>query len=107
MDEDGLIRILRDFRDRRDWQQFHNPKNLAVSVSIEAGELLEVFQWLTPDESLHLDTARRERLTDEIADVGIYLLLLADAYGISVEKAISDKITRNEIRFPVSGQEKG
>lgn len=106
MDEEGLIRILREFRDQRDWQQFHNPKNLAASVSIEAGELLEIFQWLTPEQSQNLNAAQLQRLRDEIADVGIYLLLLADACGLTLEEEIREKISRNDIRYPV-GAAKG
>lgn len=86
------------FRDARDWQRFHSAKNLAMSVAIEAGELLEVFQWTTdnapPSEE---DLARA---ADELADVQIYLMLLSDKLGINLATATAEKIDRNEQRFP-------
>jgi NTP pyrophosphatase (non-canonical NTP hydrolase) len=95
--------LLRDFADRRDWQQFHTLKNLSTALVVEAGELAEIFQWKTPEEcapSALLDEDR-QRLEDECADVAIYLLRLCDVAGIDLRKAVFGKIDRNERRFPV------
>ncbi len=96
---DHLIERLRKFRDDRNWSQFHTPKDLALSVSVEAGELLEAFQWrsdaLAPDEDL------RRAVADEAADVLLYLLLLCDGLGVDLAKAADEKIDRNEQRFPI------
>lgn len=97
---------LRDFAAARDWEQFHTPKDLAVSVSIEAGELLEVFQWKTDEqitEALMTDDGRAA-LADELADVFIYLLRLADVTGIDLALAANAKIDRNGERFPERGK---
>lgn len=93
---------LVDFRDRRDWKKFHRPKDLALSVSIESAELLELFQWKTDDE---IEAAKAqgklaEAASDEIADVLIYLVLLAGELGIDPVAAARAKIERNEKRFP-------
>lgn len=101
MDQEELTQLLREFRDQRDWQQFHNPKNLAASISIEAGELLEIFQWLTPEQAENLGSDQLARLRDEIADVMAYLLLLANAFDISIEQAVRAKIEANRERYPV------
>ena len=96
---DLLIR-LRSFRDARNWQQFHSPKNLAISVSIEASELLELFQWELDSGSV---TAQiKARVEDEAADIFLYLLMLCDKLGVDLIQAASDKIDTNETRFPVS-----
>ncbi len=95
----SLLDRLRRFRDERNWAQFHSPKNLAISVSVEAGELLELFQWRA--ESLVLTESEVGSASSEIADVYLYLLLLSDALGIDMVEAAHAKITRNEQRFPV------
>ncbi len=97
---DDLQLLLRDFAERRDWGHFHTPKNLAMAVAGEAGELLAEFQWLTPEESKSLNADRRHAVTDEIADIAIYLLRLADVMDIDVDAAIRGKVARNESRFP-------
>lgn len=85
------------FRDERDWRQFHNPKDLALSISLEAAELLEVFQWSGTD----LEVAdRRDRAADELADVAIYCIYMADSLGIDLADAIGKKIDVNESRYP-------
>ena len=96
---DHLIARLRKFRDDRDWSRFHTPKDLALSVSVEAGELLEAFQWRS--DSRAPDDALRRAVADEAADVLLYLLLLCDGLGVDLAKAAGDKIDRNEERFPV------
>ena len=90
-----VIQRLRQFRDERNWQQFHNPKDLAVALSIEASELLETFLWKAPE------AADPEKVKEELADVLAYALLLSDAYNFDVEKIILEKIERNEEKYPV------
>ena len=101
LDVDGLQRRLRAFADARDWERFHSPKNLAMAVASEAGELVDVFQWLTEEESRHLSDENIQRATEEIADVLIYLLRLGDQLGIDFGKAIDEKIELNERKYPV------
>jgi len=98
-----LTRRLRAFAEAREWEQFHTPTNLAMSVAIEAAELMEPMQWLTAEEAEALkdDPAMREELGREIADVAIYLLRLADVLGIDIGSAIARKIDENEERFLV------
>ena len=96
------IAKIRQFRDERDWLQFHDPKSLAASISIEAAELLELFQWLTPDESRRYALEHRERVSEEIADVAIYLIELADVAGIDLASAIEAKLEKNAVKYPVA-----
>jgi NTP pyrophosphatase (non-canonical NTP hydrolase) len=98
---DDVLARIRQFRDARDWLQFHNPKDLAVSISIEAAELLEEFQWKSADESRRHAAENRERVADEIADVAIYLLELTDVLGIDLAAAIHSKLDKNEKKYPV------
>jgi NTP pyrophosphatase (non-canonical NTP hydrolase) len=101
----ALTQRILAFRDARDWARFHTPRNLAASLSIEAAELLEVFQWDLTDapgpDAGALDSARRERIAEELADIGIYALLLAHETGIDLTRAIEDKIEENERKYPV------
>ena len=90
---------IRDFADRRDWHQFHTPKNLAMAVCGEAGELAAELQWLTPEQSSALSSEQLEAVRLEIADVAIYLLRCADVLGVDVAAAVHDKLTINESRF--------
>ncbi|WP_409524204.1 nucleotide pyrophosphohydrolase [Nitrincola sp. MINF-07-Sa-05] len=87
---------LRQFRDDRDWKQFHNPKDLSMALSIEAAELLELFLWKSPEQ------ADVNKIKEELADVIAYALLLADNYDLDVEKIVLDKIALNEKKYPVS-----
>ena len=92
---------LRDFASARDWERFHTPKNLAMALAGEVGELLELFQWLTPDEAAAImDSDRRTDVEDELADVVIYLARLADVLGVDLSAAAAAKLERNEHRFP-------
>ncbi|MFK8911598.1 nucleotide pyrophosphohydrolase, partial [Streptomyces sp. YS-3] len=99
----GLQRRLADFAAVRHWQPFHTPKNLVCALSVEASELLEIFQWLTPEQSERVmhDPERAHQVTDEVADVLAYLLQLCQVLGIDPLAALSAKIDRNELRFPV------
>ncbi len=88
---DSLVR----FRDERDWAQFHNPKDLALAINIEAGELLEVFLWKKPEE------ANIDKVKEELADVFAYAFLLADRYGLDVRELILNKIEKNAEKYPI------
>lgn len=96
-----MIARIRKFRDDRDWKQFHDPKNLAVSISIEAAELLEIFQWMTGEQAALYARQNKERVSDEIADVAIYLIELADIVGIDLPRAIDAKLEKNAEKYPV------
>ncbi len=95
-----IICLLRKFRDERGWNKFHDPKNLAISVSVEAAELLEIFQW--SDELGPLDVRDVERVADEAADVMIYTLMLFDKLGLDPITEVRKKIKINDDRFPPS-----
>lgn len=95
---DDLIKEINQFRDDRDWRQFHNAKDLALSVSLEASELLENFQWKSSEEAIADDL---ENIKDEIADVMIYSLMLADDLGLSVEEIIKNKIKKNGEKYTI------
>jgi dCTP diphosphatase len=99
-----LRQVMRNFVEERDWSRFHTPKNLAGSVAIESAELLELFQWLTTDEATersHKDTAFRERIGEEMADVLLYLLSLANALDIDVSQVTIDKVEKNKRKYPI------
>jgi len=97
---DQIRSRIRKFRDERDWMQFHNPKNLACSISIEANELLEHFQWCTPEESQAIARKKNTEISHEIADVAVYLIELADNLGIDLAEAIAEKMAHNEAKYP-------
>jgi dCTP diphosphatase len=98
---DELTAEIRAFRDARDWRQFHNPKELAVAITAEAGELLQHFVWQNHEQSERRMTERRAAIEDEIADVAILLFELADNSGIDLAAAMRAKMARNEVRYPV------
>lgn len=95
----GIIDEVIAFRDARNWKQYHNPKDLAISLSLEAGELLENFQWRTSEEGLQDNF---ENIKDELADVAIYALMLAHDLGIDIEQAIRAKLAKNARKYPVA-----
>tara|TARA_B100000965_G_scaffold392819_1_gene402838 strand:- start:959 stop:1318 length:360 start_codon:yes stop_codon:yes gene_type:complete len=95
-----IQKVLRSFAAERDWEQFHNPKNLAMALAGEAGELLAEFQWLSPEQSASPTDEQLNRINEEIADVMIYTLRLADKLDIDLSKAIKDKISKNSIKYP-------
>ena len=88
-----MLDALRQFVNERNWQQFHTPENLAKSISIEASELLELFQWVEPSDS--------SEVKDELADVITYCLLLADKYDFDVEKIVLEKLEKSKAKYPV------
>jgi NTP pyrophosphatase (non-canonical NTP hydrolase) len=96
-----LLSEIREFNKQRNWAQYHSPKNLATSVMIEAAELAEVFQWLTEEESMNLGGRALKNAGEEIADVLIYLLNLADKLGIDPVEAARRKIKINAQKYPV------
>jgi len=96
-----LTQQLRDFAAARDWERFHSPKNLAMALAAETGELLEHFQWLTEAQSRELEASQRELVAAELADVLLYLLRLADRLGVDLKSAAERKIAVNEKRYPV------
>ena len=97
---EALISRLREFVSDRDWDQFHSPKNLAMALGTEVGELIGEFQWLTEHQSQNLEPAQLDRVRREIADVAIYLVLLSLKVGVDpVEEALS-KITENAAKYP-------
>ncbi len=97
-----LVNEIRDFNSAREWDQYHSPKNLATSVLIEAAELAEIFQWLTEEESWKPDEKAMGEAEEEIADVFIYLLNLADRLGIDPVQASHKKILKNAVKYPVN-----
>ena len=92
---------LRSFADERDWEQFHSPKNLSMALIAEAAELVEHFQWLTEPQSLALTAEQREPVAQELADVLLYLVRLADRLDIDLLEAAGKKITLNALKYPV------
>lgn len=98
---EDVIDEIRKFRDERDWRQFHDPKSLAVSISIEAAELLEHFQWIDKDQSTKHAAENVGEISDEVADVAIYLIELADVLGIDLKTAIRTKLAKNAVKYPV------
>lgn len=93
-----LIRKIVRFRDSRNWKQFHNPKDLAISLTLEASELLENFQWKTSDQSL---SENFQKIEEELADVLIYALLLSNELNINPEQAVINKMVKNEKKYPI------
>jgi len=97
---DDLKLALREFARERDWEQFHTPKNLAMALIVETAELVEHFQWLTPEQSLKLDDEKREEVRQELADNLIYLTRLADILGIDLIDAAFRKMAINAAKYP-------
>ncbi|MCD6156774.1 MAG: nucleotide pyrophosphohydrolase [Euryarchaeota archaeon] len=98
-----LTERIVNFRDKREWKKYHTPKNLALSLVVEVGELLELLQWMTDEEILKkcVEESYREKLEEELADVAIYLFLLSHELNIDLERAIAKKIRKNEEKYPV------
>ena len=96
--KDETIKQVLKFRDDRNWKQFHNPKDLAISLSLEAAELLEIFQWSAEDLEC-LD--KKDKVKEELADVLNYCILMADAYGLDMDEIVSEKIRINSEKYPV------
>ncbi|MFN8184437.1 MAG: nucleotide pyrophosphohydrolase [Candidatus Nanopelagicales bacterium] len=101
MTVEQLTQALRQFAAERDWEQFHTPKNLAMAVAGEAGELVAELQWLTPEESAALDADTLAAVSAEMADVLIYLCRLADVLGVDLLAAAEEKVVRNRERYSI------
>ncbi|HCA40467.1 MAG TPA: nucleotide pyrophosphohydrolase [Aminobacterium sp.] len=103
MDVEKIQKRLRFFTAERDWEQFHSPKNLVMALAGETGELVELFQWLSEEESYEI--AKKEDkifVEEEVADIAIYLLRICDKLSIDLEKAVNNKIEKNGIKYPVA-----
>lgn len=106
-DSNTTLTHLRDevqnFVQERDWEQYHSPKNLGMSIAIEAAEIMEQFQWYSNEESVKLvhETTARNMVADELADVIIYCLMLANQADIDISSAVNNKLERNKARFPI------
>jgi NTP pyrophosphatase (non-canonical NTP hydrolase) len=94
-DTQEIIMALLQFRNERDWEQFHNPKDLALAINVEAGELLELFLWK------HADEANKEKVKEELADVFAFAFMLAEKYGFDVKEIVLEKIKTNAEKYPV------
>ena len=97
MKQETIDMILK-FRDDRDWKQFHNPKDLAISISLESAELLEVFQWSGSDVS---GENKKDKIKEELADVINYCVLMADACNLDIDQIVQDKIKKNNEKYPI------
>ena len=98
----SLRDALRRFAAERDWRQYHTPKNLAMAMIVEAAELVEHFQWLTPEQSLSLSAEKLGEVREEVADTLIYLVELADALDIDLIAAARDKMAKNAVKYPAT-----
>lgn len=96
-----IIEKIKKFRDERDWMQFHDPKNMSISIIIEAAELLEHFQWKTKEEVKKYVEENKEEIQDEIADIALYLFELADNLDINLLNAMEKKLEKNKKKYPV------
>lgn len=96
-----LTKKIEDFREARNWKQFHNPKDLAISLSLEAGEVLEHFQWKSPEEIKKYIKKNKKEIADELADVLYWVLLLSHDLNIDIEKAFLLKMKKNNKKYPV------
>jgi NTP pyrophosphatase (non-canonical NTP hydrolase) len=90
-----IIDALIKFRNERDWEQFHNPKDLALAINVEAGELLELFLWKRPEE------ANKNKIKEELADIFAFAFLLADKYNFDIKQIVLDKIKQNGEKYPI------
>lgn len=108
LDVEGLQRRLREFAAARQWQPYQTPKNLSMAMVVEAAELVEIFQWLTPEESAAIadDPARHQHLGEEIADVLLYLLQIADHSGVDIAEAVEKKLAKNALKHPAPSQKR-
>lgn len=96
-----IVEDLRKFAEERDWGQFHSPKNLAIALAVEVAELLEKFQWLTEEQSKSLPEEDILEVADEVADIQLYLMQIADKLEIDVLEKAREKIKKNAERYPV------
>jgi dCTP diphosphatase len=102
IDTAAMERAIEDFARPRGWEQFHSPKNLAMALTGEVGELVEIFQWLTEAQSREVmrDPAQAMHIQEELADVSIYLVRLASVLGVDLDAAVRDKLAKNAQKYP-------
>jgi len=98
--KEPLAGDIRKFVEERNWERFHSPKNLSMALAGEAAEILEIFQWMTQEQSRNLDEEKLGLLADEIADVYIYLFMLADKTGVDIAQAAKAKLQKNREKYP-------
>ena len=98
IDQELIDKIIK-FRDDRNWSQYHTPKNLAISLSLEANELLELFQWVDSNEAIENSKAE---IKDELADIIIYSILMADRMDLDIEEIVAKKLKKNNLKYPVN-----
>ncbi len=99
MNLDELTQRLHQIRDRNDWRQFHSPKNLAMAASVEMAELVEIFQWLSEDQSRQLPPEQLEHAGQEVGDIVLYLLLMCSELGLDMQQVVRSKLADSERRF--------
>jgi dCTP diphosphatase len=99
-DLEEIKQRIQQFALARDWDQFHSPKNLSMAMSVEVGELMEHFQWLSEQQSAQLDVETLNAVKDEIADIQVYLVRLADKLGVDILQAVEQKMQKNEQKYP-------
>jgi len=99
--KENLQNELLEFRRMRDWEQFHNPRNLATAISIEAAELLEPFRWASEEQAVEIVRVRHSEIADEIADIAILLTYLAQDLAINIDVAVASKIQANAEKYPI------
>ena len=102
MNIEELQKKIASFAKERDWEQFHTPKNLACALSVESSELLEIFQWMSRDEEENLSSEIKQRTSEEISDIFVYLVRLADVLNIDLEKSITQKMQQNAEKYPAN-----
>lgn len=103
IDVEKLKNYLEEYAKERDWEQFHNPKNLAMALSVEASELVEIFQWLTPEQAMKIKDCndKKQQVSHELADILTYTIMMSKYLGIDLSKAIADKLVHNAEKYPV------
>ena len=100
MNVEAIQQLLRDFAKQRDWDQFHSPKNLSMALAVEASEIMEIFQWLTEEQSSALAQHKLDEVATELADTLLYLIRLADKLDIDLLAAAQSKVEINEQKYP-------
>tara|TARA_Y100001958_G_C20802466_1_gene265227 strand:- start:145 stop:489 length:345 start_codon:yes stop_codon:yes gene_type:complete len=101
MDLEKYKQKIKEFSDDRNWDQYHTPKNLAMALSVEVSELVEIFQWMKQDESKNLSLEDVQSVKEELADIFIYLIRIADKFDIKLEEAVIEKINKNAEKYPI------
>ena len=100
MNYEKIKKEIKEFVDERDWDQFHTPKNLSMALSVEASELLEIFQWQKADEFKNATEKQKEMIKDEIADIFYYLVRISEKLNINIEEALLNKMKKNKEKYP-------